>query len=99
MAHTGEKFLLGGVGIIRRLAGRLESLLLPHLLAFTVGDILSGIDDGPRSPVFIGLGHDSCHPDPAVFFRPGNWVFRQLPVCNRHIGMLFAQDRPEILDA
>ena len=99
VAHTGEKFLLGGVGMVGSLTGSLQCLLFPHLFSLALRNILCSIDDGACSAVCIRLGHDGSAADPSIFFRPCIRLFRKLPVCQSYIRLFSAQSPAQILNA
>ena len=70
VAHTGNKLLLGGIGIVCRFTGRLKGQLFPHLFALALSYVLGGIHNGACLPLGICLRHHRSAANPAVFLRP-----------------------------
>ena len=87
MAHPGEEFALGGIGVVGRLAGRLDGALLPHLLALALRHVLGRVDDSAGLSFLISLSHHRGGPYPAVILHIGVCLLRHLAVGKGHEGL------------
>ena len=96
MAHPGEEFALGGIGVVGRLAGRLDGPLLPHLLALALRHVLGRVDDAAGLALLVGAGHHRSGPDPAEVVPIGVRLLRPLAVGEGHEGLLLLQDLAQV---